>query len=152
MRSRIAFVLLSFLAFASCEKSNNVSKIPHISLIAFVPDSMHVNVDTCIIEFGLVDGDGDLGNDSNSAIYLKDSRFEAQGFIKNQFPVIDPNIEDPKKGLEGTCIFTPMEPPTPRLDSIHMATGDTLTYELYIKDRAGNESNHIITHPLIIRP
>lgn len=149
----ISFLVFLPLAFWGCNKTNDVSKIPQISLMALVPlDSMIVNIDTCFIEFGLTDGDGDIGNDSVSGIYLKDSRYESQGFVKTEFPQIDPTIEDPKKGLQGTCIFYPVPQPTPRLDSLHKAVGDTLSYELYITDRAGHTSNHITTHALIVRP
>jgi hypothetical protein len=147
----VSCLLFVLLAFAACNKDNQVSKIPHISLIQLVPnDSMIVNIDTCYIVFNLTDGDGDLGNDSVSGIYLRDSRFP--GFGYNPFPQIDPAIEDPKKGLSGSCILVPVPQPAPRTDSLHMATGDTLYYEFYIKDRAGDTSNHIITHTLIVRP
>ena len=148
----LVFLLFLAMSFSACDK-NSASKIPQITLMAFVPaDSMYVNFDTCYIKFGLADGDGDIGNDTTSVIYLKDSRFESAGFVKTPFPAIDASIEDPKKGLTGTCIFFPVPQPAPRLDSLHMKQGDTLSYELYIKDRAGHESNHITTHQLIVRP
>jgi hypothetical protein len=147
----IASILAVALLFAACQK-NNVSKIPHIALTLFSPDSMTVNIDTCFIQFSLVDGDGDIGNNSPSQIYLKDSRFDSAGFQPTPFPDIDPTIEDPNKGLEGTCTFYPVPQPVPRSDSNHLANGDTLFYEMYIMDRAGHESNHVTTHTLIIRP
>jgi len=113
---------------------------------------MKANFDTCFFEFGITDGDGDIGNDTTSMIYLKDSRYDTAGFVAIPFPQIDQSIEDPKKGLQATCWFYPYPLPTPRPDSLHSTLGDTLTYEFYIKDRAGHESNHITTHPLIIRP
>lgn len=153
MKFRLPAVLGLFLlgAFAACNK-NSASKIPVITLTAFRPDSMHVNVDTTFIEFTIVDGDADIGNDTVSVIHLKDSRFDSAGFVKTPFPTIDTRVEDAKKGMTAQCIFIPVPQPTPRLDSLHMATGDTLTYEFYITDRARHQSNHIITHPLIIRP
>lgn len=134
-----------------------MSKIPHIALIAFLPqDSMQVNVDTAVIYFSLVDGDGDIGYANpapgdTSNIYWKDSR-DSSGFVATPFPAIDVSIEDPKKGLEGKCTFFPLPQPTPRTDSLHAATGDTLYYEFYIVDRAGHQSNHITTHTFIVRP
>jgi len=147
----ITLMLLAVLLLPSCAK-NTLSKIPQISLIAFKPDStMTVNVDTVYIEFHLVDGDGDIGNDTVSRVFLKDSR-NPTTFIPYDFPHIDGSIEDPNKGLEGICLFYPVPAPVPRPDSLHKATGDTLTYEFYITDRAGHASNHIVTHQLIIRP
>ena len=155
----VVFLCALVLAFSACQKTNDVSKIPHIGLIAFLPlDSMIANIDTCSLQFSLIDGDGDIGYanpggaDTVSQIYMKDSRFDSAGFQPTPFPAIDVTIEDPKKGLQGTCLFFPFPQPIPRPDSLHTATGDTLTYELYIKDRAGHESNHIITGRYIIRP
>ena len=149
----IAFVLFAAMVMPSCEK-NTVSKIPQIGLMAST-SAITVNIDTCFIEFSIVDGDGDIGSsnnsDTSSVIYYKDSRFDSAGFTYTQFPPIDESIEDPKKGITGTCTYYPIPEPVPR-DSLHGVTGDTLTYEIYITDRAGHQSNHIITHPIIIRP
>ncbi len=147
----LSILVISMLLFSAC-KTTTASKIPFISLIAFVPDSMKVNIDTTYLYFNIVDGDADIGNSDASQIYLKDSRFDSLGFIPTPFPTIDKSIEDPAKGLEGTCVFFPFPQPTPRLDSNHFNTGDTLHYEFYITDRAGHQSNHITTHDLIIRP
>ena len=149
---RYLLLLLMVSLLASCEK-NKVSKIPHISLMSFTPnDSMVVNIDTALVIFKFTDGNADIGNDTVSAIWIKDSRYDSAGFQKYSFPNIDATIEDPKKGLTGTVYFFPDPQPVPRGDSIHLATGDTLHYEFYITDRARNESNHLITHHLIIRP
>lgn len=144
--------LLAFLSLTllSCEK-NTVSKIPLISLTGFEPQSgyIHVNVDTAFIRFTLIDGDADIAGDSSSSIHFRDSRYDY--FTTNPFPTIDPSIEDPKKGLEGICDFYPFPQPIPRLDSLHRTTGDTLYYEIYITDRAGHESNHLITPTFVIK-
>ncbi len=154
----IPFVLLLALILPACQK-NTVSKIPRIDLIALIPDTaIKVNVDTIMIEFSLVDGDGDIGygttrttSDTISRIYLKDSRFESAGYVPIEFPTIDLTIEDPKKGLEGKCWFYPIPQPVPR-DSLHGVTGDTLYYQFYIMDRAGNMSNILTTHAFRIDP
>lgn len=145
--------IVGCVVFASCEK-NTMSKIPQISLKHAGPDSMYANVDTAYIVFGFADGDADLGNDANtSAVYVKDKRFDSAGFIKYDFPDIDPNIEDPKKGITGTGYVILMSPPVvPRSDTLHMTFGDTTSFEMYITDRAGNESNHITTNQIIVRP
>ena len=71
----------------SCSK-NTVSKIPHISLVAFMPiDSMSISQDTfCYFVFNFTDGDGDIGNDTNSGVYLRDSRFDSAGFVVLRIP------------------------------------------------------------------
>lgn len=150
----IALLLILATCFAACEK-NTAPKIPQISLLYVAPDdSMKVNIDTSYIVFSLADGDGDIGNNAVSGVYLKDSRYDSIGFVRSPFPDIDQSIEDPKKGLEGTCLFIPVPQPEPRprKDTAGNYIRDTLSYELYIMDRAGNESNHIVTHPIIVVP
>ena len=129
-----------------------MSKIPHISLVAFFPGDTIKNGDTCYVEFKFTDGDGDISNDTNSAVFARDTRFDT-GFQKNLFPAITPaTIEDPKNGLSGTVLFMPIPIAVLRADSLHQATGDTLSYEIYITDRAGHQSNHITTSRVIITP
>jgi hypothetical protein len=151
-----AFILLLSVFFMACAK-NDVSNIPRIGLMSFSPlDSMTANVDTVEIIFSIIDGDGDIGatfTDTTSQIYLKDSRFDSAGFVATPFPLVGPNLADPKKGIAGSCILFPVPQPTPRADSIHsLPTGDTFSYQLYITDRAGHKSNIITTKPLIIKP
>ncbi len=160
MKVRYLFFLLFIsVTIFSCQKSNNVSKIPHIALLYFGSgegtDSIRLNFDTAFLQFSIVDGDADLGNDPNGSqkdIYIKDFRYDT-GFAGYFFPAIDQSIEDPKKGIQGTCTFefTP-DILTSRSDSLHMATGDTTHFEVYIMDRAGHQSNHIVTGPIIMRP
>ena len=143
----VVYLLLLLLITASC-KENRLSKIPRIELMAFGPDAVQVNYDTATLQFRLQDGDADLGNSLNSGkydIYVKDFRFDT-GYAGYFFPQLDKSILDPNKGIEGTCrfYFTPYIL-LPRTDSIHMAEGDTTYFEVYIVDKAGNESNHIIT-------
>ncbi len=144
------------MAFFSCQKNNNVSKIPQIGLIYFGSgegtDSMRLNFDTAFLKFSIVDGDADLGVGTHADIFIKDFRYDT-GYVGYSFPTIDQTIEDPKKGIQGTCTFEFLpDILTSRSDSLHMATGDTTHFEVYIEDRAGNQSNHIVTGPIIMRP
>lgn len=156
IRYLIYFIIIS-LAIASCQKSNDVSKIPQISLMYFGPDSIIVNVDTAFLQFSITDGDADLGNDPTGAqkdIYIKDFRTGYDtGFAGYFFPAIDKSIEDPKKGIQGICLFMfTSYILSPRTDSVHLKYGDTTHFEFYIMDRAGHQSNHITTKNIIMRP
>ncbi|NCX94992.1 MAG: hypothetical protein EBX41_01035 [Chitinophagia bacterium] len=142
---------LLITAFVGCEK-NNLSEVPVIYLTDYAPKGVFkLNKDTAYYVFNFTDGDADiLSNDTFSAIYISDSRFDS--FIRYDFPYIDDAIRDPKKGFKGTCLFYITPSPVPRPDSLHIATGDTLQYEFYITDKAGHQSNHIITNPVILKP
>lgn len=151
MKMWLIVILVACTLLISCEK-NEMSKIPHITLKVFGPDSIRANYDTAYIQFSFSDGDADLANDTASSVYIKDMRFDSAGFIRYDFPAVDPNIEDPKKGLTGIGVVLLLSPPpVPRDDSFHLAVGDTTSFEMYITDRARNESNHITTGRLIIR-
>jgi len=134
-----------------------MSPIPSIGFISMEPDSIHQgsSEDTVYIKFSIKDGDADLGNRDPSStefdIYVKDARYDTfQGYF---FPEIAPAVEDPNKGLTGSCIFKILGALLyVRDDTVHMKYGDTTNFTLYIKDRAGNTSNEIKTQDLIIRP
>ena len=160
MSMTIRYLLLfafAGLAMVSCKKTNDMSKIPNVTLTAFISgngsDKVLVNIDTAFLLFDFTDGDADIGTDpgSTSDIYIKDLR--GGDFNGYSFPAdIDRSIEDPKKGIKGSVVFqfTP-DVLTMRDDSLHNATKrDTTSFEFYIVDRAGHESNHITTPPIII--
>jgi hypothetical protein len=125
---------------------------------AFYPDSINVNKtpieDTAVLIMLLQDGDGDIGQKKTGTgpfdIYIKDFRYDT-GFAGYYFPDIDPKIKNPKYGINGTYTFHfTRYLLLPRTDSIHVLNGDTTHFEVYIKDIAGNESNHITTPQIII--
>jgi hypothetical protein len=158
MKRLVVFIMLVSLFAVSCKKKNNLSKIPQLSFLDMLPDSIKAGspADTLFIYFGFKDGDADLGNKNPNGtdydIYFNDKRFDTgyQGYF---FPSIDPSIEDPNQGISGTGVFKMLGANIePRTDSIHKKLGDTTVYEIYIKDRAGNKSNHILTPAVYIRP
>lgn len=147
----VLFLLLATLLLAACQK-NDLSKIPRIGLTYFGPEIMRVNTDTVRMQFSVEDGDADLGVSKNSSyfdIYIKDFRFDT-GYVGYYFPEFDENLKDATKGLKGKCVF---EFTTsilyPRSDSAHMLS-DTTHFEVYIRDKAGNESNHFVTGNVIM--
>ena len=154
----LAFFSVIILALASCQK-NAVSGIPSITFeycgLSNGADTLAVNQDTPFLKFSIIDGDADLGNTPPGPpydIYINDMRFDT-GYAGFMFPSIDQSIEDPKKGIQGTCIFLFLPSILqPRGDSIHTFVADTVYYKVYILDRAGHHSDTITTTPLIIYP
>lgn len=104
--------------------------------------------------FSFTDGDADLGNDPASGkqdLYLKDLRFPNADFKGNLLPDIDKALMDPTKGVAGTIRFdVPLDLLLPRNDSPAHFETDTIVYEAYLMDKAGNTSNHVITSPIIV--
>ena len=157
MKRCVALFLALFVVFTACKKKSGISPIPSIAFISMTPDSLKegASEDTAYITFNLTDGDADLGNKDPASgdfdIYIKDSR--ADTFVGYAFPEIAQDVEDPSKGLTGTCVYKILGALTYcRQDTVHLSTRDTAHFELYIKDRAGNMSNHITTPDLYILP
>lgn len=147
--------------FAACQKSANNSPYPQISFKYLIPDSVRAGLssDTTFLAFDYTDGDGNLGSPSKNGstppptnIYLIDSR-DSVKYTYN-FPVVeDEAAHDPRYGMSGTCqIILQAATIIPRLDSLHLTKGDTVQYEVYLVDEAGNESNRFTTSKLYIRP
>lgn len=150
MSKRVVILCVVLWGMLSCNK-NDLSNIPLINLIGIVPNGdFRINVDTAFIYFRFADGDADIfSNDTQSAIFVRDTRYDT--FNRYDFPYINDAIRDPKKGFKGTCVFYIYPAPIPRLDSLHIATGDTTSFEFYIRDKAGNISNSVTTSSIYMK-
>ena len=116
------------------------------------------------ITVGFTDGDGDIGHfgeDSQTQIndlFVKDLRTDE---ISQQFIIWFVPEQGTSNGISGeisfdvptTCCIFPdyvtdaVLPCDPSLEY----PVDTLVYEVYIQDRAGNESNRILTDPIFLQ-
>lgn len=108
-----------------------------------------INIDFLWLEFKFEDGDGDLGfgiTDTMNDIVVIDSR---TGNVQDEFkiPTLPPSENDVQKGtisikiLTTCCLF-----PDPSISPCETPVQyplDSLQYLLFIKDRAGHESNII---------
>lgn len=149
----LAILALVAVTFGACTK-NKGSKIPSIGEVSVFPQTVRAGVpnDTVFISFKVADGDGDLGQAPSSGkydIYLRDKRTDS--IIGYYFPEIPKEIADGKDGVDGNCTviinaaFLQLRPDHPELD--------TLQYEIYITDKAGNESNRITTWDIyLVKP
>lgn len=153
MRYSILITAFLVLAFAACTK-NNISKIPQISSVSLSPNEVKAgsSSDTVYLGFHFRDGDADLGNDQSTAnydIFLVDNR-NIEDTLAFFFPAIDESVKNPDYGLEGNCTIKLLAAfLEPRPDHLQ---GDTLHYDLYIKDVAGNVSNHLTTPDIYLLP
>lgn len=154
---RSTVVVLFAGMFSACKDEGSLSTTPSIGFISLEPRVIRgANPeDSTFLEFRFTDGDADLGVGSGTTgqddVFLIDSRDGTE--LKFLFPDIADELRDPVKGMTGTAVLImPAAIITPRLDSLHLATGDTLRYEVYVKDRAGHESNRFTTPDLILTP
>lgn len=156
MRSFPLIVAVAIL-ISSCIQPPGFSVIPHIEFVALTKHTMEQSAfqtDSLWITFNFTDGDGDLGNKDTFNVFLIDNR---DGFVANKYTIPVIPEEASGNGIKGevslllytTCCyysngFPPCEPnPAEPLD--------TLSYDIYITDRAGNQSNIITTDPIILQ-
>jgi len=156
MRSIAGICLLCSLIHWSCLKAPEYPIEPVINFISVSKDVMKqsdFNQDSTYVTFGFTDGDGDLGDADSVNIFVTDERIARNPTIF-KIPLLSQSAG--AKGISGEirlrmfsecCIFPngqqPCEP------SAQFPT-DTLTYSIYIQDRAGHKSNVIYTTPIIL--
>ncbi len=152
---RFIFAALLFLLVTACSKeSEQGNNPPQIKFISLIPSEIkNGGNDTIKIGFEFFDQDGDVGSEGGFGqlpnIFIRQTydTTPGEGFL----PVIPEQFKDPVNGIRGTAmvsipsIFFP-------LDSAHLQTGDTFHFMITIKDRAGNESNEIVTPDIYILP
>lgn len=154
---RPLLALLCAAALAGCNKDDSpLSTTPSIAFESLDPRTVKAasSEDTLFLTFRFSDGDADLGVGLDASgqydVFLTDSRDS----VVNQylFPEIDDALRDPAKGMTGTATIIIQAALLRPRDSLHAALGDTLQYEVYVKDRAGNESNRFMTPEIFLTP
>lgn len=115
-----------------------------------------LNTDSLIVRFSFTDGDGDIGLDPDvfeRNIFIIDNR-TGDTYDAFKAPVIPE--QGASKGISGEvslrlfttcCLFPDNIPPC---ESPPQFPTDTLTLDIYMTDRANNESNRITTTPIVL--
>lgn len=148
MRSPIFVVIcFAFLILYSCNKETKYSNIPKIKFLGLNTSRVQAGSDsTILIRFEIEDGDGNVGFGTKN-LFLSDSRFNDT--LPYEIPKIPENY-NPSNGIKGiiqleyNAAFLFL-----RTDSAHSSL-DTLHWQLYLKDQAGNMSNIIQTTELVL--
>lgn len=155
--SPVLIFLISITSFTACKKAASSDSAPVIGEIDLTPNTVRSGFgkDTVFVTFSVSDANADLGNDPYSRkfdVYVKDSRDNNEtGF---PFPEIPNELKDATKGIKAIAtiklnasLFLQV-----RQDSLHMKNGDTVNYEIYVKDKAGNKSNVVKSPDIYILP
>ena len=145
----IIFSLSLFLA-VSCDNDPGFSDEPALTFVDIQPRFPRQFIDTINISVSFTDGDGDLGDDNNEVknIFVVDNRpwltpEQAQLFFT--VPNLTPNTKNP--AIQGT--ITVQIPPT----AIRPGSGlteEATTFDVYVIDRADNESNRVTTDSVTV--
>jgi len=149
----IKFNLIFFclLGFSSCDQTGDISVIPKLWFVSFSKSELiqgDINQDSVWLELRFEDGNGDLGFGSRSSskdIFVIDKR---TNLTQDAYKL--PDLPDSQgKPISGTirlrvyttcCIFPQGIPPCTSPAQFPL---DSLSFEIYIIDRAGNESDRI---------
>ena len=162
MKRQIYGLLAAIICLAaSCQKDPD--QYPDEPLLYYQSTSPRIvlNQDTASnirIELKFTDGDGDIGMDPSEntmGIFLKDSRdtSSADFSYPHPFPYIPDNVRPKKGGLEGGIMLNLGRQYFTRfIDSLHLALRrDTMRFNIYIQDIAGNKSNVVTTDTIYIQ-
>lgn len=140
---KIVALLFILVIISSCKKKEQPTNIPSIEFVSISPSSAVEYSNSITIAFSYDDLDGDVGqNDPNvSNLFITDSRNNVQySYRISQLAPDNANIHI--KGNLNAVIKS-----TAITDN---SSSQSVTYSLYIKDRAGNTSNTITTSAITV--
>jgi len=160
MKHSIVPFFLTLLFILSCTKPPHYPNEPVIKFNRLSKNTAKAGFgsqDSLLITFDFTDGDGDIGNEDNQInVQFKDLRDDSE-FLTYSIPFIP--VRGANNGISGEvsiilelgnpiCCFTPEGigdcfPP-------FLVEKDTMVYEIYILDRAGNRSNKILTDSIFL--
>ncbi len=144
LNTRILFISALFFVFiSSCKKEPTPSNTPAITFVSISPSTAVEYVNAITITFSYDDQDGDLGqNDPNvSNLFITDSRNSVTyNYRISQLAPDNANIHI-KGNLNAVIKNTAITNGT---------TSQSVSYSLYVKDRAGNVSNTITTSAITV--
>lgn len=145
MRTNLLLILGISLLLFSCKKDEEVSMAPSIEFKSISPGSVEQFRDSVIIGISYIDNNGDLGENETEIpnAFVKDLRNNlVYSFRIRQ---LAPNATIAIKGN--------LEIIVPQVALINSgSTSESVSFEVYVKDRAGLESNKITTSAVTIVP
>ena len=139
----LIYIFIGLLFFA-CKKDETLSVAPTIEFQSIIPLIAQEYIDDIIITISYADLDGDLGENSAEIdnLFVEDSR---NGIVYHyRIPQLAPNQDE--ISIQGNFKIT-----INGSGIINSSTSEQVSYIIYLKDRAGNESNTITTSAITIQ-
>ena len=130
------FLIVATLGFSACNVGSGVSEIPEITFESVVPNTVTEYQDSLYFTISYRDGDGDLGqnNTQEDNLFIEDSRNQVTyGFRIQQLAPDNAEI-----AIQGNINVT-----LPNTAIINGGTSESVSYNIWVIDRAGNESNRV---------
>lgn len=142
----LVIVFLGIIAFYCCKKAPSYPATPSLTWLNATPNPVKIGTDSLKLKFLFTDGDGDLGL-ADTSIFITDIRPNNTN-TPFTYTFNLPNI--PSKGsykqITGNISVNMFSNNSCRPGH---DTRDTVSYSIYVKDKAGNRSNTITTPPII---
>ena len=133
-----------FIILCSCKKNkDDKSVIPQIEFVSLSPSTVFQNQDSITFSIKYTDGDGDLGENNPGVknLYLTDSRIQ----IPYSYRVEQLAPTGSSVAIQGTLNIV-----LKNILLTNSSTQQTATFNIYMVDRAGNQSNTVTSTPVTI--
>ena len=146
LRFIISTIVFLGLFFTSCEKVSDepvFDLAPRIELLEVSSDSIVQFQDNLNIRISYEDGDGDLGNEDPdiNSIFVKDARLQnIEGYYVAPIAPVGSNVS-----IKGTLNLI-----LEKTFILGNADEEKTSFDIYLIDQAGNQSNTIETDPITI--
>lgn len=140
----LLFALPLLFFFSGCEKEEPISEVPSIEFVSMTPNPAVKYQDEIRIIIKYTDGDGDLGENTADVknLFVTDNRNN----VTYEFRIPQLAPDNSEIIIQGNQPFN--LPPQGFIDDNH--TTESAVYSIYVKDRAGNQSNTVQTPSLTI--
>ncbi|MFZ9956160.1 MAG: hypothetical protein ACO3E1_08540 [Flavobacteriales bacterium] len=134
-------IALLFFVF-SCKKETT-STAPSIEFVSITPSSVKVGEETVNITISYKDADGDLGENNSDVknMFVTDNR----NGVVYQFRIQQLAPSGSSISIQGNLSVA--MPNTGISDGV---SSESATFSVYVKDRAGNESNSVSTSAITV--
>ncbi|MEO8149151.1 MAG: hypothetical protein ABI723_16010 [Bacteroidia bacterium] len=142
--SSLSIIIIVCMIFSSCKKDKpEVSSTPEISFISATPGTVIEYQDSLVLKISYKDGDGDLGENNPDVknLFVTDNRigitypFRIQQLAPTGSTI---SIEGELNAVINNLAIT------------DAGNSQTATFTIYVKDRAGNQSNSVTSSDVTI--
>ena len=161
MKNNILLFVFFITIFAACVRPPDYPIEPKITFVSVTDKAGNkkssilqdgiVSRDTMYLNFTFTDGDGDIGVLNDSSLFIVDLRDNTRENAARGLPIVPE--QGAKNGIsgemriqiKGTCCHGIEFCQPSKIKPL-----DTVRYQIYIKDRAGHESNREKTEPITV--
>ncbi len=155
MKSIVIYIFIFGSLITGCINAPDFSNTPEITFIGFNKSTMlqgDLNTDSVTLIIDFTDGDGDIGSTATSSklnLFIYDNR---NGFVYDNIKLPEIPQDGAFNGVKGTiqlklyngcCLFD--DKPN---CSVVPSESNELSFDIYMIDKAGNQSNTITTSVL----